>query len=420
MSRVALIGEGPLPGPATIETAFAQLRLSQFATGLGCAHDVHIVDTRTDDVGAALRRIRPDCVITAGTYGPTRAALAAIRDEPLCVDLPGDPFADAQMVAAHDGEEVVAAEARAVFLPALARADACTTISTPSRHALVGQLGVLGRLARTPPGTEWVHVAPVAWHFPGHPEACLRPGLDGTRAPRVALIGGFNTWFDTESLLAGLFSAMDQGPLTVSCVGGPIPGHHTASASAFMDGARSSRHAGRFDWHDRLPPAALADVLRTCTVGVVLDRPGYEPELGSRTRLLFYLHQGLPIVATVRCELARDLAAGGWLREVPMGAPAALADRLLAPGPWAPLPDRAPLRRRYSVANTTASLCAWADHPRRHPVAADLDPLLELAKERDALRSELRAVYGSPTWQMLDRLHRIRAQLRRGTHGGRR
>jgi hypothetical protein len=405
VSRIALLGEGPLPSPGATDTAFAQLRLACFHAALREDHDVRIVDVRTEDVPAALRRLRPAAVVTAGTFGPTRAALAAIGDEPLCVDLPGDPFADAQMVAAFGAADAVAAEARAVFLPALLRADAFTAISGPSRYALLGQLGALGRLARTPPGQEWVHVAPVAWDFPGLVEA---PPRRADAPPRVALVGGFNTWFDGETLLDGLLRTMDRGPLAVTCVGGPIPGHHAETWATFAAGARASRHTRRFRFLERLPPAALGDALADCTVGVVLDRPGYEPELGSRTRLLLFLHQGLRVVATARCELARDLAAGGFLAAVPPGDPVALADALLAPAP--PLADRAPLRARYGIAATTAGLRAWAAAPVRQPNHGDADPLLALVRERDALRATLAEVYASPTWRALDRLRRVGAR----------
>ncbi len=400
-----MLGAGPLPGPRSTDTSFAHLRLSQIYTALRADHDVHLVDVRSDDVALALRELRPTAVVTAGTFGPTRAALAAIAGEPLCIDLPGDPFADAQMVAAFGGAEAVAAEARAVFVPALLRGDAFLTIGGPSRHALVGQLGLLGRLARTPPGEEWAFVTPVAWDFPGLPESAPRaPG----RPVRVALVGGFNTWFDGETLLAGLLRAMDRAPIGVDVVGGPIPGHHTETWSTFAAGARTSVHAGRFTFHERLPPAGLARVLAGCTVGVSLDRPGYEPELGSRTRLLLYLHQGLPVIATARSELARDLADGGWLRAIPERDPLALADALLAP--TEPLPDRAPLRARYGIEATTAGLRAWAARPLRRDVKGEADAMVALAVERDSLRDTLAKVYASPTWRAMDRLRRLGAR----------
>ncbi|MFZ5476498.1 MAG: hypothetical protein ACOZNI_06935 [Myxococcota bacterium] len=376
--KVALVGERS-GEPAT----FAELRYHQFREGLA-GHE--IVDA--EDPSA-------DVVVSAGTWGPVRRAVEVAGDRPLCVDLPGDPFADAQAMAAHADPDVVAEGAARVFVPALLRGDAFTTISPPSRHALVGQLGVLGRLARTPIGEEWVHVAPIAYVFPGLAEAAPRePGT------RVALVGSFNTWFDDETLLAGLLRAMDRAPVEVEVVGGPVPGHYEAGFARFRAGI--GRHAARFRFHDRLPARALGEVLARCNVGVVLDRPGYEPELGSRTRLLLYLHQGLRVVSTVRCALARELA--GFLTEVPVGDAEAVAAAVLASNA---LPDRAPLRERYSVAATTVGLRAWVGAARRRAIAGNPEALSSLLRERAALREELEALRASPTFRILDRLRRV-------------
>lgn len=398
MARVLLVGEGAPPGPDEAATGFAQLRLAQLRDGLTPDHDV-VLATGGDAVAAAAE-VHPDLVVSAGTWAPTRGALAAAGALPLCLDLPGDPFADAQAVAAFGDAEAVAEAAAALFAPALCRGDHFLSIGPPSRFALLGQLGLLGRLARTPPGEEWVSVAPIAWSFPGLGEAAPRPA--GTR---VALVGSFNTWFDGETLLAGLLRAMDRAPVEVDVVGGPVPGHHEATFAAFRAGARASAHAARFRFHPRLPARDLAGLLARCHVGVSLDRPGYEPELGSRTRLLLYLHQGLRVVATARCALARELAGDGFLTEVPPGDAAAVSAAILAP---LPLPDRASLRTRYSVSATTAGLRAWASAPRRAPVTGDPDVLAALRRERDALRRELDAVRASPTWRALDGLNRLR------------
>lgn len=340
-------------------------------------------------------------MVTAGAWGPTRAAVAAVTREPLCIDLPGDPFADAQAVAGFSNADATADSAAATFIPALLRGDAFTTVSGPSRHALLGQLGLLGRLARTPPGSEWAHVTPIAWHFPGFVERAAPPPAGPVR---VAIVGSFNTWFDGETLLEGLLRAMDRGPLTATCVDGAVPGHHTATWDAFVAGATASRHAARFELLPRQTSDRLAGLFARSHVGVCLDRAGYEPELGSRTRLLLYLHQGLRVVATARCELARDLAAGGYIEEVPSADPEALACALLG---GRARRDPAPLRARYGVTATTAGLRAWAAAPARRAVPGDAEPTAALRRERDALAGELAAVRGSPTWRALDRLRRL-------------
>jgi hypothetical protein len=392
VSRILLVGEGPPPGPDATDTRFAQLRLHQLRTALAQEHEVHVVDCR--DVPAPVPAA--DLIVTAGTFGPTRAGVAIAGERPLCVDLPGDPFADAQQVAAAGGGEDVAAEARAVFLPALARADAFLSVSAPSRYTVIGQLGALGRLVGTVPTYEWVHITPVAWEFPHFAEAEPR-----SCPTRVALFGSFNTWLDEQVLLDGLLLAMDRSGVEVDCVGGG-DGVNEAGRARFAAAAAQSRHRGRFRFLPALRPHALAEVLSRCTHTVSVDRPGYEPELGSRTRLLFALHQGLRPIGSARCELARTLVAGGWMSEA--DGPEAIRDALSASPP---LPDREPLRTRYSVAATTEGLRAWATRAGRTSPHPEYETLAALTRERDDLRQTLQMTWASPTWRALDRARRF-------------
>ena len=122
----------------------------------------------------------------------------------------------------------------------------------------------------------------------------------------------------------------------------------------------------------RMPAAALAEELSRHHVLAWIDRPGVEPETGSRTRALLAVHQGLRVVATARCALVRELADGGWATPVTGGRDPAegLADALvMLAGAFPTLPDRAALRHGHAVAATTAGLRAWVAAPRRGPPA---------------------------------------------------
>ena len=403
MARIALVGEGPIPGPGNAETRFASLRFDWFRTALA-DHEVLLFDSRHPvDRVAWSRAQRCDAIVSAGVYGPTRTALQLVDDQPLWIDLPGDPFADAQAVGALTDPEAVAREAAAVFLPALARADAFSTISSRSRFSLLGQLGALGRLARTRPGEEWAWIVPIPWSFGSQPERLVRAHAGNPR--RVLLAGSFNTWFDAETALASLLLAMDQADVEAHITGGPVPGHHVEDYTRFQTGARASRHAGRFHFHGWLEETSLGDVVAACDVLLCLDRPGFEPELGSRTRVLFALHQGLAVVATPRSELVHDLARDGFVCPVPLSDPAATAAALLHAHPP---PERAALRTTYDVDAVVAPLRAWAAAPVRRRPAPEAGALLDLVHERDALIREIDRIRKTPTWRLLNRLTQVR------------
>ncbi len=385
--------------------------------------DWRSVAPRPEDGGADALTEDACAVVAAGNFGPTRAALAIASELPLWVDFAGDPFAEAQAGAARareagdtDAAEVIAAEASSVFVPALCRADAIGAVSARGRLATLGALGAIGRLARTDAAEDLVHVVPIAASF-GFDPAAVRHALPErkTRALRVALFGSFNTWFDEEGLADGLLAAMGRmwavgGLIEVVVTGGAVEGHFGTGYGAFRRRMDASPHAERVDYrgwvdHDALPP-----ILSTCDVAICMDRPGAEPELGSRTRVLYALLLGLRVLATPRTELVRDLVADGLVTPVER---ATLADVLVTLAEainrnWsdAEPPVAHHLAARYSVRATTAPLRRWAAAPRRIPPTPDARTLLSLTAERDALRVELATLRASPTWKTLDRIRK--------------
>lgn len=402
MSRVLLVGE-------LGDAGFAALRTRHFAAALG-GGALRSVDWR-DDVVVAAQALRPDILVTAGNHGPTRAALAALaalgedaQRTAFWLDVAGDPFAEAQAFGAFSDEPAAAAvEAASVWAAAYARADAFSTVSAPGRHALLGALGLLGRLARFPLGEEPVHVVPCAAEFPDAPGASRGPGH------HVALIGGFNTWFDDETLLAGLLLAMARAPVVVTVAGGPIDGHYTEGFARFRAGALASSFADRFQFVGWVPHASLGGLLAPAHVNVCLDRPGPEAELGARTRVLYALHQGLRVLATTRSPIVAEAAAAGLVEAVPPAcevgageAAAALAAALVRGGAAPAEGARTVWLAARSVALTTAPLRRWAASPRRTEQATSANVLASLQAERDSLRTELATLRGSPTFKVLN------------------
>jgi hypothetical protein len=449
MARVLLIGSGPLPDDNPERLGFSQLRTDGFLQVLlQAGHDVRLLllDTEPSDeeptrvsppgyaapfellriqqesgdwlerIGAWREEIRPHVVVSAGPYNPARAAALTVGEEPLWVDVPGDPFAEAQAKSAHlwGADSDPTAEMRAAYGPALARADAFSTISHAQRHALLGQLGVLGRLPAAPLGRSWVHVVPAAMRF-----GTMERAEPRTRLPEgelvVALSGGYNTWLDADAMLQGLLLAMNQVPgLRVISTGGGISGHHTETYEGFRTLALASPHAHRFTFHGWVPHRAVPELLSRAHVGICMDRDGHEPELGTRTRVLFYLHRGLAVFATPRSELTRELAGLRMIFPVRPGDPHHLAAGLAHLAKKGQ--DGAQVRRaqgylsgRYSEEQVLRGLLEWLRAPFRVRPTDSVEA--RMGAEIARLKAELATVYASPTWQVGSTTHRV---LKRG------
>ena len=340
-----------LIGDTSPSAGFAALRTAHFLRLLPAAR---CVDWRDPDLDRILASAR--ALVTAGIYGPTRAALPAARSRPLWLDLPGDPFSDAQAAAhAPGGHPDAPRDALHLFSAAIRRADAFSTISTRSRYALLGQLGLAGRLAALPLGYDPVHTLPVAWLFPQPPH----PPKPHQTPLQIALFGSFNTWFDDQTLARALLRALDLGaPLRVRCVGGPTPGHYTAGYDRFRAAVAASPHARAFSFLPELPPHALPAALAPASLTLCLDRPGFEPVFGSRTRLLFALHQGITPITSPTTELAAHLCATGAAH--PARSEEEVVHLLLRPPPPTDPAITAAVARRFDPDTIGAPLVRWA------------------------------------------------------------
>ncbi len=380
MNKLAIIGDLRGAGFAALRTwHFRRLR-----------PDAEVFDWRDADLQRRVAGAR--AIATAGIYGPTRAAMAVVGDRPLWLDLPGDPFADAE-AAALRGQVDAPAEARRVFVPAIGRADAFSSISHRSRDALQGQLGMLGRDVP-------IAVIPVPYAFP-QPEAAVRNVSHGSDPIRVGLIGSFNTWFDEQCLADALIGLAGRRAVQIRVIGGDVPGHFSVGYENF----RRQLEAARLPvtWLPVVEDAALPAALADAEVGVVLDRPGWEPHFGSRTRLLFYLWMGMRVVATCRCEQSQLLTKQGFVQEVPVGDTSGVIQALQE---RRPLPDRSALRRDWDPEGPGQALRDWV--PQRQKAASEGELLADLLRQREQLRVELESLRASPTWKLLDRLNRLR------------
>lgn len=405
MSRVLLVGVGPLPAP-TQERVFAPgLRLRQFLDSLRLAgHPVFLVefsfggqavphspifdkgvhahrrlDSNLDRALAQLngyiREFEPDCVVALTDIGALTAARSEFRG-PLWVDYFGHPMAERQQQGFAHASDASLGEAWLHVLPALIRADRFSACSESQRLALIGELGAAGRLNSQTCGHEFVQIVPPAIPFESMPiptrgDYLRRAGIP--EASRVVLsTGGFNTWFDEETLFAGLELAMDRDEqLHFVATGGPISGHVQVVYERFERRVLNSRHQRRFHLLGWLQHEQLLEVMAGAHVGVVVDRPTIEGELGCRNRLFGWLWAGLRAVTTVSSPPTRTLVVQGLATEVPPGNPDALAAALVqqaALGRWSDVDGlRRQLRRDWSAAEEIKAVAAWADSPSVAP-----------------------------------------------------
>jgi len=395
---------------------------------------------RLDQPGAflTLRDLRhefqPDCVISAGPFAPMAGGARAVGEEPLWVDVPGDPMAEAQLRAHRGRTHEPIHRYRQVLSLALTRGDHFSVVSGPQRAALVGALGLAGRLTATVIGQELVEVMPptVEGLYRDCPPESPGDLLTGI-APRdfaVLFCGGYNTWLDVDTLSTAVLKAMDADErIHLVSTGGALAGHEEGSFKRFKKLAARSRHAKRFHFLGWVPARHLDAVYGACDMVVNVDVPCYEAEFGSRTRLLDAMERGLLVAATDTCELTHDLSGVEGFFPQELGNPDQLASLVVRlagekrrrmdtegrPTPLSNDPLKVPwsdVRGRYSIATTCRAMLDWVENPQRSHQGVEVDFVEDQWSEISRLQERLEEVWTSPTWKYLGRVHKVFRQFK--------
>ena len=319
---------------------------------------------------ALVEAFRPDALIGAAPGPSAWAAQAATESHAVWVDFFGDPMAEGQArEAIYPQDEAFGAYFQLVG-PLLGRGDAFSAVSRRQRLTLIGQLGLAGRLEGKNAGQELVYVIPCAAETSETDADVTASSPATTLAADSAFVvfwsGGFNTWCDIPTLIAGVEAAMDACPQMVFvATGGAIAGHDDRTAEAFREAVAGSRHVQRFTHLGPVPRQEADTWLRRADLALITEKRLYERELGSSGRVTSWLAAGKPILCSSFSELAQDLALAGVILTYEAGDAADLCRRLLEAAASPEMRDdlakraRAYADQHMSFAATTAPLRAW-------------------------------------------------------------
>jgi glycosyltransferase involved in cell wall biosynthesis len=410
VAPVLLLGAGPLPSRLHTRHFAGGLRSRQFAHALADAGlDVELLllpgagqeaERETTAAGrpftvreltaaelepaplrARVEAASPAALVGCGTY-PSFLLARCGHAAPLWVDLHGDPLAEGQAAAAAGGGDRLLEEYAWMSSWCLRRGDRFSAVSTPQRYALLGQLGVAGRLNRANAGSDLVRALPDACEVPDDVDEIAEDG------PFVLLLtGSFNTWVDGPTLFRALELALPAAPeLSLVVTGGEVPGFAETPYREFVASVGTLPAAARArvrlcGW---VEDSELERLERTSSCGVVPELPRVERELGSQNRSLRWMARARPLVTTAQCELGAAIRDRGLGLVYPPGDAGALAaailelvrDRRRARELGARA--RAWVTRHRSIAATTAPLVDWARDPAPAPdrATATLDAVV--------------------------------------------
>lgn len=220
---------------------------------------------------------------------------------------------------------------------ALLAADVVLHAGTPARHALLGMLALIGRIApgHADPGDDLLDVPLGAAPPPSAKPIVTDPPLPPD-AEVVLWPSGTYAFFDAERALMEFELVATRRPLVHLLVAGGLgPSPSAADHAAFVRfaaRAQASPVASRIRFVDWQPYASRGAVYAAAHVAIVLTHRGPEDELAWRNRVVDAVAAGLPVVVDGASELTRLVAEAAAGLAVPRadGAAAAAVETLLA------------------------------------------------------------------------------------------
>ncbi len=447
MAKVLVCGLCPLPFENTLRNFGPGIRSWQFAHSLAAAgHQVtlvamkipgtyedseavatqscegvrierldHWVYHQPEEIEARIAEFQPDAVVGATIYGSW--VLAQTRPRvPFWADQFGHVMAEAQAKAHLERENGPLAYFWNMLGPVLRTADRFSTVSHRQRYALIGELGVVGRLTYETCGYEFTSVIPCA--LVPRPATSIRPVLRGNAIPDDAFVvlwsGGYNVWSDVETLRQALERAMEEDArIRFVSTGGEIGGHDEATYRDFEAGIAESRLGRRFHLQGWVRAELIPSYEAEADLGVLTERPIYEGLLGSKNRIVQWMGAGLPVAYNTWGDIGELLDDHQLGLTFEPGDSEALARQIV----WASahrdeLARIAERARQYardelSFAATTRELVAWAADPVPAPDAelrrtiagpADFAPQPEAAPPSEPVSFRTRLREALPSW----------------------
>lgn len=350
----------------------------------------------------AYDEFQPDAVIFA--HG-SASYLESILDAkvPVWIDLCGHVMAEAQAKAAVYEDDSYLDYFFRRMLGSLFAGDVFSTVSDAQKFALIGELGMAGRLNSLTDGVDLVYTIPCGAEEEDyrHEKTVLR-GIDVDDEDFVVLwSGGFNTWTDVDTMFAGLSYAMDREPsIRFVATGGQIDGHDEITFPRFVDMIEASDHRDRFTLKGWLPRDLVPNYYFEADVGINCEKDIYEVRLGSKHRILDWSRAALPVVSTRVTELSVAVEDDDCGFICSAGDPVALGEAILAAvhrrEELGEMGERCreSMRRRYGFHASTEALRAWAAEPTFAPDRDRVPTCLEalLQKPKAAVEAEAESV----------------------------
>ncbi len=373
MTRVMIIGYGPLPRPGTQYTSSVVLRTRHLFKPLveagltvnlytlpipgseGPEGEVaamtpdhyegftyqrftnHSAEFAIQTLTEQARQLEPDALVGVNTY-PSYIGAMIPTTIPLWADLNGYWMAEMQGRCSVEKDDSMLADAWAIERVIARRLDKFSAVSRPQLHAVLGEMASIGRLNQHTFQYQFGHHLPNAhyrWEAPPPTEGEAAPGpvLRGPLVPPEAFVilwsGGFNVWCDIPNLVKAMDTLMERHPeVHFVSTGGRIEGVVTQVYQTFEELVEQSPYTERYHLLGWVESEKLPSIYREADLGINVDSINYETLFGARNRINAMAAEDLPVASTLGTEISEWLNDGQAIISAPMREPQVLAKKI--------------------------------------------------------------------------------------------
>lgn len=394
--KIGLLGCSPLPNSEQRLTNFAQLRtwsiqkflhsqnleVSSFLVSNNNSHGWNVYENKTLEALSNFSK-DIDILVTAGPFLPSLVLDAVPKDIPIWLDWPSDPLADLHakrlVSKTNVSDESIVQE---LIHNAFSRADAIGVISLRQQWATLGQLLLLG-FENIP-----ISTIPIAYDFP------FQPKPKNSAADDILITGSMNTWLNLEQIVQTLSEDSNR---KIHLTGGAVS--HFPEGDKIIQ--KLQTQYPQFIHHGWLAEMQLQEVLQQCQYSAWLDQGRIEPLLGSRTRALFAIWNGMKIFGSAQTELAEFLVRNqAMLKWNGRESPSIVFSEISK----IKIPQAQSICQQYFSPDIVyAPLLEWIRNPIKIKKQKQNYPF----EENQRLRRRLREIYQSKTWKITNRIHKL-------------
>jgi len=282
-------------------------------------------------VNRVLKTTEIDCALGIGVHGSSVLRRLKLQI-PQWYDIYGDPIVESQLAHYAKGRDAGIWGPIENYKKLLKSGDKFSTVSNAQKWALLGGLGIVGRLSATNSFYNFICSIPadIITEDPINTEN--KNVLKGVKVPEDAFIvtwsGGYNVWSDPSTLFLGLERAISKNK-KIYFVSTGYPVVSKRSFDYLIEMISKSKYKDHYLMLGKQPWNTLVKIWLESDLGIVTDIECYETFLGSRTRVLDMLNYGLPSLISDGTELAHLLDKNKYGYIFNSGSPRALSQLLL-------------------------------------------------------------------------------------------